>query len=338
MPARLVAFVVIVTVAMPLRGQDGSAEKRGNRGDANAAAKDSDPDAPAANESPKDESPANEGTSDSDAGKSAPERTARIVESLEVILAQSDKLDALWGYSNALGKWTRLGIPPSKKPLVAVIGPAFGFYVGEDGHHVYAYSGVTGTWAEQVIPEDKSIVSGPTTSSSVGVVETDDHIYGFSPTTCRWAGQKVATKFKANSPGRSAVQFTRVIVRDQGKLFIFSDSTGRWSSAGDAGDDKDEGGGAKGNARMGGGRGGGFFPERGASAGMGGVFGGAQANNARSVRGGHLIMKWNEARDTFWAYSDSLGRWTKLKLDKPAAIPTVSSYVGVVKAPDAAYA
>jgi uncharacterized protein (TIGR03067 family) len=96
-----------------------------------------------------------------------------------VILKQSDGGDVLWGYSEKLGKWTRLAIPKGKDLLAPIVGDTVGVFWGED--HVYAYSSTTGRWGELATS------ASPIVSFHKVAIRDHDKISVFSDVSGRWA-------------------------------------------------------------------------------------------------------------------------------------------------------
>ncbi|HEY2251190.1 MAG TPA: hypothetical protein VGH74_09025, partial [Planctomycetaceae bacterium] len=114
-----------------------------------------------------------------------------------VILKQSEAGDTLWGYSEKLGKWTKLAIPKGKDLLTPVVGVTVGGFWDEAGGRLFAYSSSTGRWAEL-----KS--SGvPTTSSNKIMVQDQDRVFIFSDVNGRWSSNTDAADSQpvGNLPG-----------------------------------------------------------------------------------------------------------------------------------------
>jgi hypothetical protein len=113
------------------------------------------------------------------AGRGAPRTNKLYAEGEHVILKQSETGDALWGYSETLGKWTKLAIPKQKELLTPTVGGSVGVFTGED--RVYAFSSTTGRWGEL------KTSAQPTVYNRKIKVQDDDKVFIFSDVTGRWS-------------------------------------------------------------------------------------------------------------------------------------------------------
>jgi hypothetical protein len=168
---------------------------------------------------------AGEKSQPTDSTKAAPadEKPAgKTIQGANVTLGHNAEGDMLWGFSDELGKLSKLKIPKPDRAIVPNIGNGFGFFLA-DGK-IYGFSAKTGEWSQPELPENIRIFTS-TTGGNIGVAFAADRIYGYSPTTGRW--EELKTKAKPT------LQFSKLVVDKDGETFIFSDVTGRWSSTAD---------------------------------------------------------------------------------------------------------
>ena len=131
-------------------------------------------------------SPGGPGSMGPGMGANPPRSFKLYAEGGHVILKQSDGGDVLWGYSETLGKWTRLAIPPGKDLLAPLIGDTVGVFWGED--RVYAYSSATGRWGEL------ATTASPVVSFRKVTVRDHDKVSVFSDVTGRWSSTSDAVE------------------------------------------------------------------------------------------------------------------------------------------------
>jgi len=112
-------------------------------------------------------------------------RAAKLyVEGVSIILKQSETGDTLWGYSEKLGKWSKLAIPKGPDLLTPVVGANVGVFLG--GGRIYAFSGSTGRWAEL------KTAAMPTVAASKITVTDGDQVFIFSDVHGRWSSNAEA--------------------------------------------------------------------------------------------------------------------------------------------------
>ncbi|MSR58326.1 MAG: hypothetical protein EXS05_11730 [Planctomycetaceae bacterium] len=102
----------------------------------------------------------------------------RYVEGMHLIVAWSEKHDTLWGYSDSLGKWTRLKIP-RQKTLVPTVGMSVAVFQADK--RLFAYSPTTGRWGEL------KTTAVPTVSLAKVLVEDNQKVFIFADSTGRWS-------------------------------------------------------------------------------------------------------------------------------------------------------
>ncbi|HEY3965347.1 MAG TPA: hypothetical protein VGM05_12400 [Planctomycetaceae bacterium] len=283
----------------------------------------------------------------------------RSTQGVGVILGHNEDDEGLggatlWGYSDQLGKSSKVTIPKPESSPVPVVGIGFGIYL-VDGQ-LFGYSAKTGEWSAPNVPEGVKIRT-VRVAGSVGCAYADDRIYGYSPTTDHWGQLK--TKSKPQLDG------SKIVVEDGGQTYLFSDAAGRWSSTAEGGDATKAGTGqpslfsdvtapkalvtSPGTPGKSGpmpgmpGMRGGMPGRMGSSgmpgmssmagmSGMPGMSGSGMAPPASKgyIQGKNVGLMQNEERDKLWGYSVPLGKWTGLSIPKTEKrlSPKVSFDVG----------
>lgn len=152
-------------------------------------------------------------------------RTQKLyLEGGNVILKQSDDGTTLWGYSEKLGKWTRLTIRKGNDLLMPIVGVTVGVFYDEE--RVYAYSASTGRWGEL------KTTAVPTVAFHKVTVQDQDRVYIFSDVSGRWASNTDAAD---NQPAGSppGVTIDSDTSSDAARPNSFVDAAGRMIELGD---------------------------------------------------------------------------------------------------------
>lgn len=147
------------------------------------------------------------------------------------------------GYSNMLGKWTPLDLPPDAAAEMkqrAQSNQFDGMVESNDvlvftiHGHVYGYSPALGTWAEapldaaaQAAIADGNQV-GPVVSENIAAVLAGNHVYGYSPLTGTWDAMLIDADAGANA---FSTMRDMAMVNYGDHLAIFSVHTGKWAPA-----------------------------------------------------------------------------------------------------------
>ncbi|NLS91553.1 MAG: hypothetical protein GXX96_05145 [Planctomycetaceae bacterium] len=112
---------------------------------------------------------------------------SRYSERGNIILSWSEAGDAVWGYSKALGKWTKQMIdPPAGEGLAVTMSEDLAFL--RAGDSVYGYSSQLGKWDKATLPHGAKRARSDVSDDAI-VVNLEDNIYTFANSTGRWTSR-----------------------------------------------------------------------------------------------------------------------------------------------------
>ena len=123
--------------------------------------------------------------------------TGRYVQGNNVIVTWSEERDSVSGFSQEMGKWTRLTIERQDRVIPVVGGSVAAVQAGKICH---AYSGKKGRWDTLELPEGYQAV--PIVHEDMVMIRTKDHIYTFTASTGLWSSpsdpqyEQLAKEFK----------------------------------------------------------------------------------------------------------------------------------------------
>lgn len=146
--------------------------------------------------------------------------TQRFVQGIHAHISWNEAGDTLWGYSDTLGKWTKLSIPKATEPLKPIVSAKVAF-VASDGK-LYAYSSTTGRWGVLEAKGNWSVDAVKVVSNEQGKI----HI--FSDVTGRWSStddspEVIASPVSSDSPAlepATAEPARTKLVDDRGRKIV----------------------------------------------------------------------------------------------------------------------
>ncbi len=261
-------------------------------------------------------------------------QTERLVGEGSIIIQWSEKLDELSGFSKKTGRWQKLKIDPQER-IQPICFDLVGAVRLKNG--MAAYSAETGTWDVVHLPEDSN--SQPAVSQDLVQFKEGEHFYTFAASTGRWTSptDPALTPISIVNPSSYNISSAQLYLKlmdwiqtipandvagsiqySEGVLTLLP-RTDAWQERVEA-----EINGLSTNAvaatqRQ-------PSPQQfaealdgGGGSGMPGGFP-SQIGSSRQIVGGDVMITWSENNDELRGFSNSLGDWEILPMEKQQLI------------------